>query len=220
VTPRALLARAALAATLLLPAWSLPPSFAAGSAISLAAGSAISLATGSTILLATGSTISLAVGATPDEYQVKAVFLFNFGQFVEWPSNAYDSPQAPFVICVLGEDPFGKTLDDVVRGEAVGSRSLVVRRYTDADGIAGCNILFVGRNDAALLDEALAAARGHSVLTVTDVDGAASNGAIIVLYNDRQRIRMRINLAAAKANHLVISSKLLRPAEVVGTEGG
>jgi hypothetical protein len=157
--------------------------------------------------------------ASPNEYQVKAVFLFNFGQFVEWPSDAYASPQSPFVICVVGEDPFGRTLDDVVRGEVVGARPLVVRRYDDADGVAACNILFVGRNDAALLDRALAAARGHSVLTVTDIDGAESRGAIIVLYNDRQRIRMRINLAAARANHLVISSKLLRPAEVVGTEG-
>jgi hypothetical protein len=192
VTARSLLARAALAAMLLLPV-------------------------GGT--LASGPPLLFASRATPDEYQVKAVFLFNFGQFVEWPSSAYDSPQAPFVICVVGEDPFGQTLDDVVRGEAIGSRSLVVRRYSDAEGIAGCNILFVGRNDADLLDDALAAARGHSVLTVTDIDGAENNGAIIVLYNDHQRIRMRINLAAAKANHLVISSKLLRPAEVVGTEG-
>jgi hypothetical protein len=165
--------------------------------------------------------LSPARGATQaDEYQLKAVFLFNFGQFVEWPREVYDSPQAPFTICVLGDDPFGRTLDDVVRGESIGSRSLVVRRYQDPADIVGCHILFVGRGDSRLLPDALAAARGHSVLTVTDAEGAEDLGAIIVLYNDRSRIRMRINLAAARANHLVISSKLLRPAEVVGTEGG
>jgi hypothetical protein len=160
-----------------------------------------------------------SVGAL-DEYQVKAVFLFNFGQFVEWPPNAYDTPQAPFVICVVGEDPFGKTLDDVVRGESIGSRSLVVRRFGDADESSGCNILFVGRNDAGQLDDALKAVRGRSVLTVTDIEGAEKRGAIIVLYSDNNRIRMRINLAAAKAHQLVISSKLLRPAEVINAEGG
>lgn len=162
-----------------------------------------------------------SVGAL-DEYQVKAVFLFNFGQFVEWPPHVYDTPQAPFVICVVGEDPFGKTLDDVVRGESIGSRSLVVRRFGDAgaDDSSGCNILFVGRNDAGRLDDALKAVRGRSVLTVTDIEGAENRGAIIVLYSDNNRIRMRINLAAAKANHLVISSKLLRPAEVINAEGG
>ena len=158
--------------------------------------------------------------AAPGEYQVKAVFLFNFGQFVEWPKQAYDTPIAPFVICVLGEDPFGKTLDDVVRGESAGSRSLVVRRLAAADDATRCNILFVGRGDPGKLDAAMAAVRGSSVLTVTDIDGAENRGAIIVLFEDNKRIRMRINLAAAKENHLVISSKLLRPAEVIGAEGG
>jgi hypothetical protein len=158
--------------------------------------------------------------AALDEYQVKAVFLFNFGQFVEWPQHAYDTPNAPFVICVLGQDPFGKTLDDVVRGESVGSRSLVVRRLGEARESSGCNILFVGRQDSEHLDDALAAVRGHSVLTVTDVEGAERQGAIIVLFNENNRIRMRINVAAARENHLVISSKLLRPAQVIGSESG
>jgi hypothetical protein len=155
----------------------------------------------------------------PSEYQVKAVFLFNFGQFVEWPGDAYDTPQAPFVIGILGEDPFGRTLDEVVRGESVGSRSLVVRRFNHPREIGDCNILFIGRNESGRLREALDAVRGRSVLTVTDIEGAASHDAIIALFNENNRIRMRINLAEAKARQLVISSKLLRPAVVVGTEG-
>lgn len=157
--------------------------------------------------------------AAPHEYQVKAVFLFNFGQFVEWPPQAFDTARAPFVICVLGQDPFGRTLDDVVRGETIGERSPVVRRIDEPDQAAGCNILFIGRMDEARLAAALAAVRGRSVLTVTDIAGAEAQGAIIVLFNENNRIRMRINLAAAKASHLVISSKLLRPAVVVGAEG-
>ena len=157
--------------------------------------------------------------AALDEYQVKAVFLFNFGQFVQWPQQQFDTSQAPFVICVLGEDPFGKTLDDVVRGESVGGRSLVVRRLRDTNGLAECNILFVSRHDANRLPDAVAAVRGRGVLTVTDAEGAPSQGAIIVLFNENNRIRMRIDLAAARTNNLVISSKLLRPAEVVGAEG-
>ena len=180
------------------------------------------MASGSTLLAALAAMLlaSGPVRAQPSEYQVKAVFLYNFGQFVEWPRDTFDTPQAPFVICVLGEDPFGKTLDDVVRGESVGNRSLVVRRFSDPTTIEDCNILFVGRGEADRLDDALAAARGHSVLTVTDIEGAERHGAIIVLFNDRNRIRMRINLAEARANQLVISSKLLRPAEVIGAEGG
>jgi hypothetical protein len=158
--------------------------------------------------------------ATPaGEYQVKAVFLFNFGQFVEWPAKVYDSPQAPFIIGILGDDPFGGSLDEVVRGEAVGTRSLVVRRFKSAGEIGDCHILFIGRNEPDQLRRGLEAVRGRSVLTVTDIEGADRHGAVIVLFNENNRIRMRINLAAAKASQLVISSKLLRPAVVVGAEG-
>jgi hypothetical protein len=158
--------------------------------------------------------------APPGEYQVKAVYLFNFGQFVEWPARVFDSPTAPFVICIFGEDPFGETIDAVVRGESLGTRPFVVSRPKDASQMSDCNILFVGRNDAGRLREALAAVRGRSVLTVTDIEGAEREGAIIVLFNQNNRIRMRINLPGAKASDLVISSKLLRPAEVIGAEVG
>lgn len=154
------------------------------------------------------------------EYQVKAAYLFNFGQFVEWPVHAYDSPSAPFVIGVVGEDPFGNTLDEAIAGESLGGHPLVVRRFKNIEDISACNILFIGRSEAARLDETLKAMKGRSVLTVTDIAGAERRGAIIVLVNDNNRIRMRINVAAAKASNLVISSKLLRPAEVVGNDGG
>jgi hypothetical protein len=161
----------------------------------------------------------VGAAAAPHEYQVKAVYLFNFGQFVEWPKGAYDTPQAPFVICILGDDPFGKTIDDVVRGESIGPHSLVVRRFKEPQETGDCKILFIGRSESRRLDDALAAVHGQNVLTVTDIEGAEKQGAIIVLFNDNNRIRMRINLAAAKSQQLVISSKLLRPAEVVGSEG-
>lgn len=169
-------------------------------------------------LLAPGASIG-AVNATPDEYQVKAVFLFNFGHFVEWPRESGNGNQ-PFAICVVGADPFGQTLDDVVRGESVGSRALVVRRLRSTNEIEGCDIVFVSRGNENLLQDTVAAVRGRGVLTVTDAEGAEREGAIIVLFKEKNRIRMRIDLAAARENGLVISSKLLRPAEVVNGEGG
>jgi hypothetical protein len=158
--------------------------------------------------------------APADEYQVKAVYLFNFGQFVEWPSRVFETSEAPFVICIFGTDPFGGSVDQVVRGEKLGSRPIVVERLQGTSDIGRCNILFIGRDEADRLEEALAAVRGLSVLTVTDVDGAEHRGAIIVLYNQNNRIRMRINLPRARASDLTISSKLLRPADVIGGENG
>jgi hypothetical protein len=158
--------------------------------------------------------------APAGEYQVKAAYLFNFGQFVEWPAATFAAPNAPFVIGILGEDPFGTTLDNVVRGESLHGHPLAIKRFSKAEEITDCNILFIGRSEAGRLERTLEALRGRHILTVTDFSGAQSDAAIIVLMTVDNRIRMRINVREARANDLVISSKLLRPAEVIGNEAG
>jgi hypothetical protein len=163
-------------------------------------------------------------GATPPgnapaqsspEYQLKAVFLFNFAQFVEWPASAFPEPDTPLGICILGEDPFGAYLDETVRGETVANHPLAIRRYRTVDEIRGCHILFVSRQEQGHLSEILDSLKGHSVLTVSDAERFASRGGMIRFVTDHNRIRLRINLEAARAANLRLSSKLLRPAQIV-----
>ena len=66
--------------------------------------------------------------AKASEAQVKAVFLFNFAQFVDWPPEAVPDSQAPLIIGILGEDPFGDFLDATVRGERRGARPFEIGR--------------------------------------------------------------------------------------------
>jgi len=173
------------------------------------------------LLLAAALVAGTTRAATaPSEYQVKAVFLFNFAQFVDWPAEAFPRPDAPFVIGVLGDDPFGHQLDEVVRGETVNKRPLVVERYHSVAEIRDCNILFIGSTESGRLDQILTALKGRSILTVGDADPAGQRGIMIRLVNQNNRIRLRIDVAAAKAGNLTISSKLLRPAEIVGAGQG
>jgi hypothetical protein len=158
-----------------------------------------------------------AQAAPPPEYQLKAVFLFNFAQFVEWPPSAFPAPDAPLVIGVLGEDPFGSYLDEAVRGESVNSHPLTVRRYRRVEDITSCHILFIGRPEQDRLEPVLDSLKGRSILTVGDAEGFARRGGMIRFVTDHNRIRLRINLGAAETASLKLSSKLLRPAEIVAT---
>jgi hypothetical protein len=152
----------------------------------------------------------------PTEYQVKAVFLFNFTQFVEWPAGAFDDASSPLSICVLGQDPFGAELDEIVRGESVNGRPLAVRRYRSVeDGINGCHVLFIERSQRPRIGNILARLAGRSVLTVGDFEGFSREGGVVRFARADNRIRLHVNLEAAKAAHLTISSKLLRPAHIV-----
>jgi hypothetical protein len=153
-------------------------------------------------------------GPTP-EYQLKAVFLFNFAQFVEWPVSAFPDRDAPLVIGILGDDPFGAYLDETVRGERVNDHPLVVKRFRRVEDIEACHILFVSEPGKGRLKPILDSLDGRSVLTVSDVERFAARGGMIGFVTEQHRIRLRINLAAAKAADLTISSKLLRPSEIV-----
>jgi hypothetical protein len=177
-----------------------------------------------TAITALMSSLLLVQGQSPrtSEYQLKAVFLFNFMQFVDWPPSApQDSqppqPPPPLLIGVLGDDPFGTFLDETVRGERVGARPIQVRRYRRIADIEACNILFISRSESEQVPEILSLLKNRPVLTVSDGDEFASQGGMIQFFTDKNRIRIRINLDAAEAANLTISSKLLRVAEVVRT---
>ena len=169
------------------------------------------------LFLAGNASPAVAADSIASEYQVKAVFLFNFTQFVEWPADAFPDPEAPFVIGVLGKDPFGSQLDEVVRGEHVDRHRLVIERYASVSQIQRCNILFIARGDTAA-HSVPAAVKGRGILTVSDADEADMKGVMIRLVMRNSRVRMRIDVDAAKADNLTISSKLLRPAEIVGRD--
>lgn len=160
-----------------------------------------------------------AGGESPGEYQVKAVFLYNFAQFVEWPVEAFADERAPLVIGVLGQDPFGPDLDATLRDETAANRPLVVRRFTDVAEIDVCHILFISSSEWPHIVEVLGALRGRSILTVGDTEGFARRGGMIRFVTERNRIRLRISLDAATRAKLTISSKLLRFAEIVPAGG-
>lgn len=166
------------------------------------------------LLLLIGLDASAQTGPSRD-YQVKAVFLFNFAQFVEWPPSAFAGPTSPIVIGVLGENPFGAYLDETVRGEKLANRPLEIQRYGRVDEIHTCHVLFISRSEAHRLDQILLSLKNRSILIVGDGDDFVQRGGMIRLATVQNKIRLIVNVEAAKGANLTISSKLLRSAEVV-----
>jgi hypothetical protein len=163
------------------------------------------------------STRAGEAGRPSNEDQVKAVFLFNFAQFAEWPARAFPDAKAPFVIGILGTDPFGAYLDELVKDEKVRGHPLVVRRYHDFGRVHDCHILFISRSEADRFPKIISGLRKECVLTISDVDGFARMGGMVLFARDGGKVRLQINVEAARAAGVVISSKILRPATIVTT---
>lgn len=152
--------------------------------------------------------------AASDETEVKAVFLFNFAQFVDWPSSKLP-PDSAIVIGVLGKDPFGKYLDETVANEIVNGHPLKVERYTNIQRIENCHILFINPSRSIRVVDVLKKLGGKNILTVSDETNFAKQGGMIHFINENNRIKLRVNLSSVKESEISISSKLLNLAEIV-----
>lgn len=152
------------------------------------------------------------------EYDVKAVFLFNFTRFVEWPESAFATTNSPFVIGVLGPDPFGAILDRTVRDEQVRGRPLEVRRFAKPNDVSGCHLLFIAGKDSDRLEEMIRRTRGHPILTVGEDASFSRAGGMIAFRTIGGHVRFRINVEAAKTAGITISAKLLSLAQASDKE--
>ncbi|MEY2413705.1 MAG: hypothetical protein QOD84_2311 [Acidobacteriaceae bacterium] len=151
----------------------------------------------------------------PNEYQVKAAYLFNFGKFVRWHSTPTSSADLPFSICVLGQNPFGQTLDSTVAGEMLNGRKVRTRRLASIQDGADCQIIFISASEDGRLKTILAGASHLSALTVSDIPHFAERGGMIELLTQDERIRFAVNLATTEEAGLALSSDLLKVASKV-----
>lgn len=155
-------------------------------------------------------------GVIDREYDLKAVFLYNFSRYVRWPAECLGGPQQPFVIGVLGADPFGGTLDRIAAAKKVDQHPIQIRRFRTPSEYRDCHILFVAGPVDATRQQAIAAAvNDRPVLLVGESpDFCRQGGAINFVIKDNT-VKLQLNLAAAKDHSLTLHSGLIKLASDV-----
>ena len=150
------------------------------------------------------------------EYPLKALFLYNFGSYIEWPAGTFASDQSPFVIGVLGSASLDETLRQIAATKKIAGRTIVIQQYTSVDDIKPCEILFIARS-VPLPQQRLAIEKlaNRHVLIVGESIGFATDGGSVNFFVEANKIRFEINLSAAKQQQLKVSSKLLAMARII-----
>ena len=172
---------------------------------------------GALFLALQASPCLLAATNTANEYALKAAFLYKFASFVVWPDT---NASEPLCIGVVGEDPFGGALDEVVKGKSINGRPFEIRRLAPGQMPGKCQVLFISGSDKKKLPAVLDHVQGAAVLTVGDMPGFCENGGMIRLGLEDSRVRMEINPDAAEKAGLQLSSKLLSLARIVRSAQG
>jgi len=158
--------------------------------------------------------------AQSKEYQLKAAFLYNFAQFVQWPSTSFTSTDAPFCIGILGDDPFEGALDETIQGETIHNHKLIVERGQRLEDLQDCQMIFISKSAAEHIDEILSKLDSKPILAVSEVESFAQNGGAINFYLQGGKVRFEINPNSAERRGLKISSQLLSLGKIVGATKG
>lgn len=166
------------------------------------------------LLIMCSTYFASAQSSVTTEYQVKAVFIFNFTQFVDWPSSSFATEQSPLIIGVLGENPFGSYLEETVKGETANGHPLVVRYYKNMDEIKTCHILFINLHETNSVDTILSSLKGSNILTITNNYDNSKQEEVIRFFIRNHKTGFQINPDAAKNASLNMSSKLLNVATI------
>ena len=155
----------------------------------------------------TVSTISMS--AAKDYFQLKAIFLYNFANFVEWPSTAFKTKESPIELCLYGKVPFSKFLNSI-DGTFIGDRQLIIKQYDINDSSkSGCQMMFVGENKKSEIEAFWSNKRHLYVLSIGETDDFINSGGIINIMRNQDTFTFDINLESAMKNGLFISSDLL-----------
>lgn len=152
---------------------------------------------------------------TTNPYKLQAAYLLNFAQYVQWPSNAFPTPQSPWQIGILGNDPFGDVLEATFKNRKKKDRPFEIRRARTIEQLPECNIVFVAIKDADLRKTTLSSLKGKPVLTVGASPDFITEGGIIRWWIDEEKLLMQIDNDQARASGLGIDPVLLKLPVVV-----
>jgi hypothetical protein len=155
-----------------------------------------------------------AQSALQREYEIKAAYIYNFFNYIDWPADTLPAAGETLTIGILGESPFGPALNPLV-GKKVKGRTLAVKQVTSAKDLEQCQIAFICPSEKARLSEILGQLKNARVLTVSEIEGFAEQGGIINFISERNKVRFEINADVARRTGLNISSDLLKLAKLV-----
>ncbi len=144
------------------------------------------------------------------EYQIKAVFLYNYSKFITWPEHAFSSAGSPFTLCLLGKDPFGQILDITVEKENMRGRKVEIKRIQQIDDITGCQILYISKSVEFQLRKIYRHVRQYPILTVSDISDFVGRGGMIEFINENNKVRFTIDSEQLRSVGLQADANLLK----------
>jgi hypothetical protein len=159
-----------------------------------------------------------AIHSTGDPVHIEAADLLRLAKFVEWPPQPPTRTLETFNFCILGKDPFGRSLDETVLGRSISERPTMIIRGSWLAEMGRCDVVFVSSSEQKHVPKILRDVQGKGILTVSQTTNFAASGGIVQFMRTSDGIGLAINVDAAKRAGLTIRAPLLALADIVRDE--
>lgn len=149
------------------------------------------------------------------ERRVKAVSLYKFLGYVEWPPATFAQIDLPYVVGVINDDDLADELTRISTGHKLYNRAVIVKKMSFGAPLTNLNALFIGSGDPQRQAQTLKNVQSQPILVVTETEGALAQGSMINFRVVDDRVRFEVSLDTVEKAHLKISSRMLSVALLV-----
>jgi len=159
-----------------------------------------------------------APSAATEASKIKAAFIEKLTRFIEWPTDQSSPKDQSFSICIIGKDTLDGALDQLAEITQVKGKPLAIHYLRRVEDINNCNALFISATMSSQLPAVLKHIKQRPILTIGDTTGYAAQGVMVNFFVDKGRLRFEINSQAANEAGIMVGSRVLKLARIVGEE--
>jgi len=150
------------------------------------------------------------------KYKIIAGFVLQLTSFVVWPQTN----KKQLEVCIAGKDPFRDYIDQMVQSRPTNrlDQTIVLRRIAMDDNITQCQLIYSHNDNIEKLVEQISPAQ--PILLVGEGNNFIDRGGMIHFYQERQQMRLEVNLTTVQRHQLTISSELLKLVKLTDQPNG
>ena len=153
-----------------------------------------------------------------DEYEAKALLVYNFVKYTSWPEGSFDNENSAIQIAVVGNSNFFDSFKNY-QGKQVQGRALkivMLNMITDFDGE---HVLYLSGKWTASTKFFMenVGLKEKPILTVGESEDFVVNGGVISIINKNDHLALLTNPDAAKNCQLFLSNNLVKLSTQVST---
>ncbi len=153
------------------------------------------------------------------EYHLKARYIEGFTAFIQWPKSIFSNSDDPLRLCVLGDNPFGKALDILVRThnnrKNRQSHPRIIDYLRRGEETDHCHLLYISKSEKSYVQQVLAQVKDQPILTISSLKSFAISGGMIQFYVSGNKVRFFIDPQTLRNEKLHADANLLRIADLV-----